>query len=90
MKIIGHRGYWLQETEKNSEVAFYRSLQNGFGIETDIRDYCGKIVISHDIAKAGSILFGKFLEDYSKKSNSLLILKYGNRLAIDWESARIK
>ena len=26
-----------------------------------------------------------FLEDYSKKSNVLLIGKHGNRLKIDWE-----
>lgn len=49
MKIISHRGFWVKPEEKNSTSAFVRSVNCGFGIETDIRDYNGEIIISHDI-----------------------------------------
>ncbi len=49
MQVISHRGFWKSETEKNTLVAFQRSFANGFGIETDIRDLDGKLVISHDV-----------------------------------------
>jgi len=56
MIIISHRGYWKTETEKNSQVAFERSVSSGFGIETDIRDFNGILVISHDIPNERLIL----------------------------------
>tara|TARA_B100001093_G_scaffold426218_1_gene420037 strand:+ start:60 stop:692 length:633 start_codon:yes stop_codon:yes gene_type:complete len=62
MKIISHRGYWQRESEKNSMTALARSLNVGFGIETDIRDYCGELVISHDIPRKSVLSFDKFLE----------------------------
>ena len=49
MKIIAHRGYWLEQSEKNTLVAFERAIKCGYGFETDYRDYCGKIVIAHDV-----------------------------------------
>lgn len=48
MQILSHRGYWKGPAEKNSAVAFRRSFELGFGTETDIRDACGTLVISHD------------------------------------------
>jgi hypothetical protein len=48
MKILSHRGYWKTENEKNSKIAFERSFNLGFGTETDIRDFNGELVISHD------------------------------------------
>lgn len=75
MKIISHRGYWVGEQEKNSTTAFDRALSAGFGIETDIRDCCGKLVISHDIPMGGEQEFEDFLAQASKtKSTSLLAL----------------
>ena len=49
MKIIAHRGYWLEQSEKNTLIAFERAMKYGYGFETDYRDYCGKIVIAHDV-----------------------------------------
>lgn len=71
MHILAHRGYWLKEKEKNTKVAFERAFSNGFGIETDIRDYAGKLVISHNIADTNSLQFTDFLELYLKSGNSL-------------------
>ena len=49
MEILSHRGYWKFESEKNKIIAFERSFSFGFGVETDIRDLNGVLVISHDI-----------------------------------------
>lgn len=50
MEILAHRGFWKITGEKNSLFSIENALKNGWGIETDIRDYCGKLVISHNIA----------------------------------------
>jgi hypothetical protein len=55
MKIIAHRGYWLNPEEKNTVIAFERALNLGFGIETDLRDAGGEIVISHDMPCGGEM-----------------------------------
>lgn len=46
--ILAHRGLFLSESEKNSPMALSRALEDGFGIETDLRDLDGTVVISHD------------------------------------------
>ena len=38
MKILAHRGFWMNESEKNSREAIKRAFDYGFGIETDLRD----------------------------------------------------
>ena len=62
MEILSHRGYWQCPEEKNQEVAFSRSFDLGFGCETDLRDYGGEIVISHDMATGGELTFEKLLQ----------------------------
>ena len=47
MVILSHRGYW-KDARKNSVDAFKASFVREFGTETDIRDYNGELVISHD------------------------------------------
>ena len=49
MKILSHRGFWREVAEKNKLVAFDYSFSLGFGTETDVRDFGGELVISHDI-----------------------------------------
>lgn len=48
MQIISHRGLWKKTSEKNSLNSFKNSFSLGFGVETDIRDLDGALVISHD------------------------------------------
>ena len=62
MKFISHRGYWKTEGEKNSDKAFERSFGLDFGTETDIRDFLGELVISHDIANSSSISANHFFD----------------------------
>ena len=46
--ILAHRGLFLSESEKNSPKALVKALHEGFGIETDLRDLDGEVVIAHD------------------------------------------
>lgn len=76
MKILSHRGLWYNCSDKNSMTSFKRSFNQGFGIETDIRDYNGEIVISHDIADENSVSFISFLdvaEGFLKKNKDLTL-----------------
>lgn len=77
MKIISHRGYWTAENEKNSEVAFRRSFDMGYGTETDVRDASGELVISHDMPSGGEMT----LEDFFKLTGM-----YGLPLALNIKS----
>jgi hypothetical protein len=51
MEIISHRGLWYESCQKNTSLAFERSFELGFGIETDVRDLNGELVISHDMPR---------------------------------------
>ena len=63
MQILSHRGYWHDfSLESNKRIAFERSFDLGFGTETDLRDICGKIVISHDMPKGNELTFRELLE----------------------------
>lgn len=50
MRILAHRGYWNSKVEKNSSDAIRNALENGYSFESDVRDYMGKLVLSHNIA----------------------------------------
>ena len=55
MKIIAHRGFWKNESEKNTMIALKRAIDNGFGFETDFRDCGRKVLISHNPPKGDEI-----------------------------------
>lgn len=71
MIVLSHRGYWKKENEKNGITAFERSFSLGFGTETDIRDFKGELVISHDIANENCISLKKFFEIYKSFNKNL-------------------
>ncbi len=73
MPIISHRGYWKKAEEKNTAIAMERSFSMGFGTETDIRDYKGELVISHDIADESAMPLRQFLDIYSKHDKNLYL-----------------
>jgi glycerophosphoryl diester phosphodiesterase len=56
MKILAHRGWWLDAGEKNTEAAFRRAFENGFGVETDVRDQNGVLRIAHDMPVGDGIM----------------------------------
>jgi hypothetical protein len=64
MNFISHRGLWFTPEEKNTKQSFIESYKKGWGVEFDVRDYKGNLVISHDIPKEGAQSFEDFLMDY--------------------------
>ncbi len=62
MQILSHRGLWQTQEERNNKEGFIRSFAAGCGTETDLRDICGKIVISHDMPKGNEISFEEVLQ----------------------------
>jgi glycerophosphoryl diester phosphodiesterase len=71
MRVISHRGLWYSPQEKNTTEAFRQSFKLGFGTETDVRDYNGQLVISHDIPNGSEILLTTFLEEYLAYASDL-------------------
>jgi len=64
MDILAHRGFWTDRSEHNSESAFRRAFAKGYGVETDVRDLDGELVISHDPPRRGAMTFAAFLALY--------------------------
>lgn len=62
MRVLSHRGYWIDPAEKNTEVAFRRSFDLGFGTETDVRDHAGRLVIAHDPPTGGEMTLDQMLD----------------------------
>lgn len=54
MEILAHRGYWNAKLTQNSLKSFSEALRKGYGFESDLRDYMGNLVISHDIANSNA------------------------------------
>ena len=70
MKVISHRGYWRNIDDQNTLTSFSNSLSKGYGIETDIRDLDGDIVISHDLPRIKNKLFiDDFLDIYKTEED---------------------
>lgn len=74
MIVLSHRGYWLEEHERNQRIAFDRSFRLSFGTETDLRDANGEIVISHDVPTGVELTFKQLLELYRQHSDGDLPL----------------
>lgn len=66
MQILAHRGFWKAPEEKNGWTALEHAFANGFGIETDIRDQNGELVISHDPPAGRCITFRNLLALYQR------------------------
>lgn len=71
MIILSHRGYWKSSKEKNQPSAFDRSFSLGFGTETDVRDFNGELVISHDIADSSCMKLNEMLDIYIRYDDTL-------------------
>lgn len=54
-------------------AAFERSFKNGLGLETDVRDYKGQLVVSHDIPNENSISMETFLNLYKSIGDNLYL-----------------
>jgi hypothetical protein len=70
MRLLAHRGHWLERVETNSFHAFERAWSNGYGIETDLRDLDGAVVISHDPPERGVRSLDEFLAAYAARGGN--------------------
>lgn len=73
MIIISHRGFWLDPSEKNTWTAFARTVESGFGTETDVRDLLGKLVIAHDPADNTALPWSKLVDLFSAQGLPLAV-----------------
>ncbi|MGU3469174.1 phosphodiesterase [Methylobacterium sp. C33D] len=64
MRIISHRGFWKAPEEKNTRRAFDRTLAEGFGTETDVRDHCERLVVSHDPPNGSAIPWSEVVDAF--------------------------
>ena len=78
--ILAHRGYWKDAVDKNTFSAIKMALKKGYGIETDVRDLDGQLVISHDPpTHINKLLFSDF-------TNYILETKTKSRIALNIKS----
>lgn len=64
MLVLAHRGLWYDRADRNTPAALERALRAGYGVETDVRDCLGRLVISHDMPSGREQLFDDFLDTY--------------------------
>lgn len=73
MEIISHRGLWLSPAEKNTQAAFDRTISEGFGTETDVRDLAGKLVVAHDPPTGGEIAWTDLVAQFDRSGLPLAV-----------------
>lgn len=73
MKILAHRGYWRTPAEKNQQEAFLHAIERGWGIETDVRDCNGNLVISHDMPQGNELSLTELLQMLGGKNIPLAL-----------------
>ena len=54
-RLLAHRGLWQSNGTPNSLEALVAAAEHGFGVETDIRDCLGSLVIGHDPADVDAL-----------------------------------
>jgi glycerophosphoryl diester phosphodiesterase len=64
MPSLAHRGLWTDPDERNTLDAFRGAFARGWGVELDVRDLDGVLVISHDPPAAGALGFAAVVEAY--------------------------
>jgi hypothetical protein len=57
MKIVAHRGMWDKAIDQNTIPSFKRAVKYGCGIETDVRNLRGNLVISHGLVSESPLSF---------------------------------
>jgi hypothetical protein len=75
IELLAHRGLWEIRQQRNTRKVIDDALAAGFGIETDVRDFNGEIVISHDPPRDAAFTLRQLLADYKAlNSQSTLAL----------------
>jgi glycerophosphoryl diester phosphodiesterase len=61
---LAHRGLWTLPAERNSLAAIRDAFAHGWGVETDVRDLDGALVVSHDPPGQGTLPFEVVVDEY--------------------------
>lgn len=65
--ILAHRGWWRAPSDKNSRDAILRAFDAGYGVETDVRDHDGELVLAHDMPRGPRLTpFEWVIESFAK------------------------
>lgn len=64
MPSLAHRGLWTLPAERNSLAAIRDAFAHGWGVETDVRDLDGSLVISHDPPGQSALPFEAVVDAY--------------------------
>jgi hypothetical protein len=72
MQIIAHRGLWSTRDEQNTLESFKMALDQGYGVELDVRDYAGKVVVCHDTVSHDDTLDFETVVDLFSRYDTML------------------
>jgi glycerophosphoryl diester phosphodiesterase len=72
VRVLAHRGLWPAAGAPNSLEAMAGAMAAGFGVETDVRDLDGEIVISHDPPRRGAPTLSALLDAPETASTTVL------------------
>lgn len=87
-QILAHRGLWLPDKlNQNSLNALMVAVKEGFGIETDLRNYYSDIVLRHDFPDRNNNYlflrdFVSLMNDYQPTTLALNIKTDGLQIAL--------
>ena len=62
MELLAHRGLWAAAGERNTLGAFEAAFARGWGVELDVRDLGGELVVSHDPPARGALPLAAVVE----------------------------
>ena len=63
-EVLAHRGLWADKEQQNTLSAIEEAWARGFGVETDLRDSRGNVVVSHDPPEEGVLEAVEVLSRY--------------------------
>jgi hypothetical protein len=73
--MLAHRGLWREKSQQNTLEALLGALDAGYGLETDVRDLAGELVIAHDPPTVPALPLEALFSHYAaSRHQSLLAL----------------
>ncbi len=72
--VIAYRGIWRSSHEQNEFLAFLQAFDRGVGVEIDVRDLAGEIVVSSDPPAAGALALQKVFALYKGCNSSVTLV----------------
>lgn len=64
--ILAHRGFWESQSQQNTLDSIERALREGFGVETDVRDDRGRLVVAHDVPRGDEPDFAEVIARFQR------------------------